>query len=766
MRISTRLLPKDLKRYEADFILEMKGFFPDLLFTISDCPEPGAYKSFNLRHLGRDLGTLNVSLLGEVFNPQTEEFLMKAASSLLGKIALKKALTLDRESGLYTSEYFMAKLKRLMVAKAHPKSLALDEGGQLPLVLALGELSPEWGPSRRKLIRDLRALPGVKCLGRLAESRIGVLFRSTPEEARKALETARVRELTRNLNAHYHLAMAVYPEDMGTLDHLAREPIPHRLLLEKAATALFFAQRQGPRSPVIAFGDLVLSCGMITQVLPQDRVILNLGRSMGAAAGQIYLAKDNLGNVKGEIAIFETAESYSLAHILAGNRGRSLASGDLLEFSRVDDALEHRSVCAIKDKGSWEKLLDSLINLAQPDKPLLFALARLDDHEKLLALEGQYEAELKLQNFSAALNQKFNPTLLSPFDAGTMAFVWAPPPEDMASKLTDFLTQMAQGASISMGLVFWPSDVISPKTIHTAAKDTLLESAMTGSSVVTVFGPQTLNIIGDRLFDEGDIRGAIEEYRKGLQLDPGHLNILNSLGVCYGRLGDQKAAMTAFEDVLRLEPDNLMATFNKGCSYLLSGEPEEAEKALEKAATLAPDNFEILYQLGKTALELGHTEKALTYLERAAEQKGRRGVVFSYLGKGRLDTGDKAGAMAAFKQAVKFNPDDAQSLSHLGVLYRDEGKDNSMALSLFRRSVELDPSNSLFRRRLGLLLYGMGQFQDAERHLKSALEYSKHNYLNSELSSMDQLAAKLKAIVDDFKDEEKPAPEDLLGARL
>jgi tetratricopeptide (TPR) repeat protein len=201
--------------------------------------------------------------------------------------------------------------------------------------------------------------------------------------------------------------------------------------------------------------------------------------------------------------------------------------------------------------------------------------------------------------------------------------------------------------------------------------------------------------------------------------------------------------MAAFEDVLRLDPDNLMANFNKGCSYILGGQPEEAEKALEKAASLDPTNFEILYQLGKTSLELGHVDKALKALHSASEQKGKRGVVHRLLGQARLISGDPQGAMTAFKEAVKFNPNDAQSLSSLGVLYRERRRDDGMALSLFRRSVELDPSNSLFRRRLGKLLYDMGRFREAEHHLKSALEYSGENRANKDLENLGLLAAEL-----------------------
>jgi tetratricopeptide (TPR) repeat protein len=295
-----------------------------------------------------------------------------------------------------------------------------------------------------------------------------------------------------------------------------------------------------------------------------------------------------------------------------------------------------------------------------------------------------------------------------------------------------------------MGLVFWPSEVLSSDTLAQAGKKILLEAAMTGHEVVVVFGPQTLNISGDRLFDEGDLDEAVEEYRKGLILDPAHINLLNSLGVCYGRLGDQKAAISAFDDILRLDPDNLMANFNKGCSYIISGKHEDAEKALEKAAEIDSQNFEVLYHLGKTSLELGHVAKALSALNQAALLKARRGSIHALLGQARLLSGDQSGAMDAFKQAVKYNPDDASSLSHLGVLYLDESKDKKMALSLFRRSVELDPSNSLYRQRLGKLYYDMGMFQEAEHHLKSALEYSQLNPSEELSVNLELLANKLQ----------------------
>jgi predicted Zn-dependent protease len=79
--------------------------------------------------------------------------------------------------------------------------------------------------------------------------------------------------------------------------------------------------------------------------------------------------------------------------------------------------------------------------------------------------------------------------------------------------------------------------------------------------------------------------------------------------------------------------------------------------------------------------------------------------------------------MAAFKKAVKTAPDDAYTLSALGTLFADFSGDLPVARSLFRRSVELEPTNSLYQQRLGRLLFILDDLTGAEHHLKLALEY-------------------------------------------
>ncbi|MDR2339503.1 MAG: tetratricopeptide repeat protein [Deltaproteobacteria bacterium] len=744
MKSWSSLTQKDLARRRTAFLKELGALYPSLEFSLDPEPAGDLVADISLSFRGRALGRLSATLREGAEEPckGAVRLLDGVVASLLDKLWLRKCLTLDRESGLFNKDYLLSRLRKLLrPLDTHPRPLRLEEGGGA-INLALIEFRYEWGLPQRVLLGKLKSVPGLLLLARHAERRFAMLFRGSREDARQALDYARREAQFRFHSSPPQIGFASYPGDLA-FDGLGSDPSD--ALLQKAASALFFASSQNP-SQVIAFGDLLNCHGRVTQVLPQDRAILNLGRSMGALAGQVFLVKGEDGAPKGEASVFETAPTYSIAHLLNSAPGRRIAQGDRLEFLRLQEGLNPQGRNG--GQGRWagrDKALAFIAQNAVPERNFLFALARPDDYERLSAMVGDLEAEKPLDHFAIALAERVEPKpdVSVPWEPGALALAWAEPPRDLQERLLAFLKGGEGPGKVSLGLVSWPSAVLTPESVPQAAKKALLEAAMTGHEVAVAFGPQTLNISGDRLFDEGDMDEAVEEYRKGLILDPAHINLLNSLGVCYGRIGDQKAAIGAFDEILRLDPDNLMANFNKGCSYILSGKHEEAEKSLEKAASLDPSNFEVLYQLGKISLELGHVPKALQALGKAAGLKGRRGPVHSLLGQARLLSGDAKGAMDSFKQAVKYNPDDAQSLSSLGVLYLEGDKDKQMALSLLRRSVELDPSNSLYRQRLGKLYYDMGMFQEAEHHLKSALEYSRLNPSPELSGNLAMLAAAL-----------------------
>ncbi len=752
-RRGSRLTPADLRRFGPKFLEDLSAFWPDrrAWLLAPDEPAPAEAEPLEAEHpliyKGRELGRLIVANpLGLAPPPGYEETRPVLIRQGLETMALRKALLTDRETGLYGRDYFHHRLLKALSQRREGavKSLSMDGGPASELLLVMVELreAPEPHSALSKLAARLAEHLPSRHLSRLGTRRLGFLVEGRPEEIRLSLENALDAQLTADPASRPVAAWARYPHDLANEDSASETTEPGRLrrqarvLEDKARAALFQARQSRGAAVGVAFGDLLESHGQVIQVLPLDRVVVNLGRATGAAAGQVFLISSPTERpgaepeYKGEVTLFETADSYSLGHLSGHKPARRIVAGDHLTFSRRSDpaaAGERRSAAAPGFLAELPGREEFSAGLARAkSRPLALVLARLDGFEKNLAVLGREEADRLLAFAFEKVAASLPATpLMTWWRSDILALAW---PEGAQAELGPAAHRLAddlrESGPVSLGLVFSPGRAGgSPEDLVEDGLKALSEASFSGFGQVAVFGPLALNISGDRYFEGGDLMGAIREYERGLSLAADHLNLLNSLGVCYGRLGDAGRALEIFDRIIELAPRDMMAHYNLGYTHLLAGRLVEAEEALGRAAELAPDNFESLFHLGRTALELGHLDRALAALKRAGELSDTRPIVFRLLGEALMLAHDYQGAARAFKKAVKTAPNDAYSLSALGALFVDLTNDLEVAKSLFQRSVEIDPTNTLYRQRLGRLLFTLGDFSGAEHHLTLALEY-------------------------------------------
>ncbi|MDR0881228.1 MAG: tetratricopeptide repeat protein [Candidatus Adiutrix sp.] len=744
------LSPVDLKRFGRRFAADLEAILPGQrcrLVPLSGWPSSnpgleGECLVLPLNYRGRELGYLLVS---PVPTPEQEKILSEMARQGLETMWLRKALLIDRETGLFSRDYFKGRLPKALRRRPRPgaaRSLSLAEASDVELMLVMAELREAREPHQALLdfAARLSARLPLRSPARLSSRRLAFLAEGCPEEVRLNLESALDDQLEAEPGSRPVAGWSRWPGDLESAQDDAGESGPGRLRRqalewwEKADVALFYARQSRGEAVGVAFGDLISSHGQVIQVLPMDRVIINLGRATGAAAGQVFLVNSPVDRpsaepeFKGELTIFETADSYSLATAKGIKSSRRIVAGDRLTFSRRDfdqtaPAAEINIstgfLAKLPPKDHWLSRLEHF-----KSQPLALALARLDGYEKTMAMLGREEGG-RLLNFIFEKVRAGLPdtTLLTLWQPDLLVLAWPGGAQaEIKPAAHRAVADLKDQGPISIGLVFSAGAESAEELVEDGRK-ALHEAAFTGPGQVAVFGPLALNISGDRLFEGGDLTGALREYERGLSLAPDHLNLLNSLGVCQGRLGHGGDALATFEKIARLEPQNMMAHYNLGYTHLLSGRLLEAEEALGRAAELNPDNFETLFHLGKTSLELGHLDRALPALKRAGEMGNTRPAVFRLLGEALMLAHDHQAALAAFKKAVKAAPNDAYALSALGALFVDLANDLPVARSLFQRSVEIDPTNSLYRQRLGRLLFTLGEYDGAEHHLKMAMEY-------------------------------------------
>jgi len=276
--------------------------------------------------------------------------------------------------------------------------------------------------------------------------------------------------------------------------------------------------------------------------------------------------------------------------------------------------------------------------------------------------------------------------------------------------------------TVSVGVAvhpFWPFEKM---TILDNAQKALDHAVFFGPNTVTPFDAVSLNISADKLYQYGDIDGAIEEFRRALAVDLQNVNVRNSLGVCYGVQGKLDLAIDAFETAIRLDPEDVMATYNLGLAHLKQGDGQKALSLFLKAHSLDGDNPEVAYQIAVCYREKDQTEAALEYLAKAAQNTRKGGHIFQAMGECYLEKEMLKEAAKAYEKAIRHNPTDPKSLSDLGHLYGALGENMEIAIVLCRESTRIDPNNGLYRYRLGKLYLQSKDYENALEQLKMAAE--------------------------------------------
>jgi Flp pilus assembly protein TadD len=91
-----------------------------------------------------------------------------------------------------------------------------------------------------------------------------------------------------------------------------------------------------------------------------------------------------------------------------------------------------------------------------------------------------------------------------------------------------------------------------------------------------------------------------------------------------------------------------------------------------------------------------------------------------------------------------MNPKNSSALNYLGYMLADRGVRLNEALDLIRKAVDLDPNNGAYLDSLGWAYYRLGDLEQAERHLRSAIDrFSKdptvHDHLADVLAKQGNL---------------------------
>lgn len=271
------------------------------------------------------------------------------------------------------------------------------------------------------------------------------------------------------------------------------------------------------------------------------------------------------------------------------------------------------------------------------------------------------------------------------------------------------------GLDLAVGLFSHPFLNFAKADALDCARKALEHALLLPAPRVALFDSVSLNVSGDRLFAEGDLYAAVEEFKLSLLADAGNVLARNSLGICYAQLGKADLARREFELVVEAEPTDVMAHYNLGWARQRLGEEALARAAYQRCLELDPAHSFSLLRLGSLAEAAGDLDQAEELYSRALAAPGGEASALRPLARVALAKGQTDRAREHLHLAISANHNDAFALHMLAKLYLDAGEDPQIAEVLARQSAALMPERQEFWDALVKALTLQGRLDEARK---------------------------------------------------
>jgi Flp pilus assembly protein TadD len=113
---------------------------------------------------------------------------------------------------------------------------------------------------------------------------------------------------------------------------------------------------------------------------------------------------------------------------------------------------------------------------------------------------------------------------------------------------------------------------------------------MIGRSAITVDpgNPGGFQVVGLAQLAKGELKGAIDNFKRVTELNPEHGWALNNLGFAYLRANENEKAVEVLTRASELLPNVAAVHNNLGVALERTGETEEAKAAYQRSMDLSP----------------------------------------------------------------------------------------------------------------------------------------------------------------------------------
>lgn len=169
-------------------------------------------------------------------------------------------------------------------------------------------------------------------------------------------------------------------------------------------------------------------------------------------------------------------------------------------------------------------------------------------------------------------------------------------------------------------------------------------------------------------------------------------------------------------------PDNAEVLNSMQYLFASTGRLDQYIAKLEAERTRRPQNRVAAEQLARIYAEQKRTAEAARVLDSMKSLAAADVDLLYYVSHLYNSIGQKQTGERTLEDCLMLDPGYSPAANDLGYTWADQGKNLAKAESLIRMAVEAEPDNQTYLDSLGWVLYKKGQFEDAARYLRQAVD--------------------------------------------
>ncbi len=192
--------------------------------------------------------------------------------------------------------------------------------------------------------------------------------------------------------------------------------------------------------------------------------------------------------------------------------------------------------------------------------------------------------------------------------------------------------------------------------------------------------------LGDILFQQNDLAGALAEMRRAVALDPGQAGAHNRMGEILFRMKDFDAATAAIRRAREINPALPRSSFTLALIAEARGDREAAAALYRRELEVNPKGYRAAYNLAELLRQGGGADEAQALYRQAMEAEPDFNIPYFMVAKHLLDLGaDLDEAVRLCERGVAIRPEDKYTaFGHfiLADIFSRRGKPAESARSL------------------------------------------------------------------------------------